>query len=138
MQTARDSAMKRKTSIVCCVLILVAAAAAAWADCAQISFPPIGHDHERSAPAHTHGHHSDSEHQHSRDSTIHCPTLDEFLPTATFSAPKDDRIERAPLALGDRLEPQSASNQFYPIHGPPGLFSLSGTPSYLSLSVLRV
>jgi hypothetical protein len=137
MQTAHDSAMKRTTSIVCCVLILLAAAAAAWADCAQISFAPSGHDHGRSAPAHTHGHHSDSEHQHSHDSAIHCPTIDEFVPTAAFSVSSDPRMERVPLA--DPLDPHFTLSRFPSLYGPPGRFPLSSrVPHYLSLSVLRI
>jgi hypothetical protein len=138
MQTARDSAMKRKISIVCCLLILVAAAAAAWADCAQISFPLADQDHRRSAPAHTHGHHSDSEHQHTHDSAIHCPTLDEFVPTATFSSTRTERAENTPIMHVDLLNLQVATDHFYSNQGPPGRFSVSRIPCYLSLSVLRI
>lgn len=130
--------MKRVLLIACCLFVLLAGAASAWADCKQISFVPEGHK-QTSAAAHTHGHHGDSHHTHSDDTVIHCPTLDEFLPAATFSPSKDHRVQRVPDALVAELHSQSTQQRFLRLSiGPPNFSSFSSIPSYLLLSALRI
>ena len=130
--------MKRLTLIVCCFLILFAGVAAAWASCREIPFATAVQLHARSAPVHTHKHHSEPAHQHSHNSVIHCPPLDEFVPTAIFSVGNDHRVERIWVTVTGELASQFTPDRFHLIHGPPGFSQLSLIPSYLLLSVLRI
>jgi len=130
--------MKRFLLIACCLFVVFAGAASAWADCKQTSFV---HDrqHRSAATVHTHGHHSDPNDTHSHDGVIHCPTLDEFLPAATFSPSKDHRAERVLDTLIAEFDSQYASHRFHRlINGPPNFYWFSSIPSYLLLSALRI
>jgi hypothetical protein len=70
---------------------------------------------------------------------VHCPTLDEFLLSATFSVRGDERVERLPDTLIGEFDSQFAQPGSYPlIHGPPGSAQSRNIPRYLSLSVLRI
>jgi hypothetical protein len=130
--------MKRFLLIACCLFVLFAGAASAWADCKQISFAPDWQNRS-SVAKHMHGHHSDSNHTHSHDGVIHCPTLDEFLPAATFSPSKDHRAERVLDTLIAEFDSQYASHRFHRlINGPPNFYWFSSIPSYLLLSALRI
>jgi hypothetical protein len=131
-----SSAMKRLIVISCCFLILFAGTASAWASCKQIAFAP-DKDHGSKASAHTHDHNSD--HEHSQGAVIHCPTLDEFVPVATFSRTKDSRVERLLDVPSAKSDFQFGQHSLYClIHGPPGFQNVSGIPQYLFLSVLRI
>ena len=129
--------MKRLIHITCSFMVFFAGVAAAWASCKQTSF--ASDDHRRSpAPVHAHDHHSDSHHEHSHDSVIHCPSLDEFVPVATFSPSKEHRVEHVPAALMGGLDPLFARHGSRLMHGPPGSAHPSSIPPYLFLSVLRI
>ena len=130
--------MKRLTYILCSLVIFFAGVAAVWADCARISFTSTQDHHASNTTQHGHSHHSDSDHQHSHDAAIHCPTLDEFVPTAAFSAAGRSRVERAPALVLMSALPDFVPRQFLRSHGPPGLMSNMRIPQYLALSVLRV
>jgi hypothetical protein len=130
--------MKRLTLITCCFLILFAGVAAAWASCKEIPFASAVQHPPAPAPVHVHEHHAEPAHPHSHNSMIHCPTLDEFVPTAIFSVNNDHRIERVRVTLAGGLESQFTQHRFHLIHGPPGFFQLSAIPPYLLLSVLRI
>ena len=128
--------MKRLIIIIYCLVVLVAGAASAWASCEQESFF-VHPNSPANAPAHDH--HSGSHREHSHGTVIHCPTLDQFLLTATFSASKDHRVERLTHAVVARLVSQFGLPQSYRSrHGPPGFSRFSSIPPYLLLSVLRI
>ena len=130
--------MKRLLIIICCFLVFFAGAASAWASCKQVLFSSDNHHHS-SGSAHTHAHHADTDQQHSHDAVIHCPTVDEFVPVATFSLRKGDRVERLVGVLIAELPARFAqrwSDRL--IHGPPGFEHSSTIPPYLLLSVLRI
>jgi hypothetical protein len=131
-------AMKRLIVIVCCLFVIFAGAASAWANCKQAPFG--SEDHRRSSDAiHTHDHHTDSHDEHSPGTVIHCPTLDEFLLTAIFSANTYERVERLPAAVVEIINAELGRQSSNPsIHGPPGFSRLNGIPPYLLLSVLRI
>lgn len=80
--------MKRFILITCSFLVFFAGVAAAWESCKQTSFAS-DEQHRSPVPVHAHDHHSDDHHEHSDDDAIHCPTLDEFVLTAIFSASQD-------------------------------------------------
>jgi hypothetical protein len=129
--------MKSVIVIACSFLLLFAGAASAWANCKQISFVP---DNPRgsSVPVHAHDHHSESN-KHSHDGEIHCPPIDGYLPSATFSVGRDDRIERVPAMVVTGVNCQFALRGVYPLmHGPPGFAHSRIIPPYLLLSVLRI
>jgi ABC-type nickel/cobalt efflux system permease component RcnA len=130
--------MKRLIVITCSLLVLFAGAASAWANCKQISFVPD--NHRRSpVPVHAHDHHSEANRQHSHDGEIHCPPLDDYLPTATFSVNKDHRIERVIATLVAGFNSQFTQHASYRlIHGPPGFAHSRILPPYLLFSVLRI
>jgi hypothetical protein len=129
--------MKRLIAMTCCVLVFFAGAASAWASCNQISLGS-GKHHASTTPGHTHEHHSHSDHNHPHGLAIHCATLNEFLPVATFSPNNDHRIERLLDASATSLSLPSSQDGFRLTHGPPGVASLSFIPAYLFFSVLRV
>ena len=134
-----SESMKRLLTITCVFLVFLAAAASAWASCKQISFAQDKH-HASETPAHRHDHHPGSDHQHSRGTVIHCPTVKEFVPVATFSLSKELRVERLllPTFLAN-LDSQLTSREFDRlIHGPPRLGHASAIPPYLPLSILRI
>jgi hypothetical protein len=128
--------MKRLIVIICCLFVFVAGAASAWASCKQGSFF-VHPNSPATAPAHDH--HSDSHHEHSHGTVIHCPTLDQFLLTATFSTSKNHRAERLAHAIVTELDSQFGLQQSYrSLHGPPGFSRSNNIPRYLFLSVLQV
>ena len=129
--------MKRLIVIATCLFVIIAGAASAWASCKRVSF--VGHP-TSPASAHTHDHHADSPHNHGNGAVIHCPTLDVFLLTASFSsASKSDRVHRLPPVVLDELDSQLGVRRPYlSWHGPPGYSRSSNFPSYLFLSVLRI
>jgi hypothetical protein len=129
--------MRRLIVIISCFLVFFAGAASAWASCKQISFRSDKH-HSSAMPAHAHEHHADSDHNHSHGSVIHCPTLDEFLPAASFSTSIASRVERLLDTFAPRLGFQSNQHGFRLSHGPPGGAYLTFIPPYLLLSVLRI
>jgi hypothetical protein len=111
---------------------------AAWANCQRISFNPQGREGS-SGGTHAHDHHADDNHHHSHGSVIHCPTLGEFVPIATFSLRKDHRVDRLGGALSAALNSQFAAfGSDRLVHGPPGFEHSSSIPPYLFLSVLRI
>jgi hypothetical protein len=127
--------MKRFVVIVCSLFIVFAGAVSAWADCKQ---EPLPIDRQNRPVAHAHDHHSDANHKHS-DARIHCPTLDEFLLSSTFSLSKDHRELRTRdpfCAVVDCQVSQDVSRWL--IDGPPGFSRLDSIPPYLLLSVLRI
>jgi hypothetical protein len=131
--------MKRLTYILCSLVIFFAGAAAVWADCARISLAKPGDHHAAETRQDGHSHHSDSGHEHSHDpAVIHCPTLDEFFPTAAFSTAEQLRVERAAAPLIVISVSDFTPRQFLRSHGPPGLVTSARIPQYISLSVLRV
>jgi hypothetical protein len=126
--------MKRLFAIVSCLFMILAGAASVWASC-KVEFP------QRKSPnaAHAHHHHSDFDHRHDKGTAIHCPTLDGFLPTARISTTRIDRIEPLRLAALDAARSEIGPSVLYrSLHGPPGCSPFSNTPSYLSLSALRI
>ena len=125
--------MKRLIAIASCLFVILAGAASAWASCEQSFFQPS------SEAAHGHDHHSESHHKHEDNAVIHCPTLNVFLLTATFSPTKNDRVERITLVDVFKCPDQfSACQLFRSLHGPPGYSRSNNTPPYLFLSVLRI
>ena len=130
--------MKRSIVIICCLFVLFASTAAAWASCKQVSFT-AGHHRSSSDAVPAHNHESDSHHEHSPGTVIHCPTLDQFLLTATFSATKTPRMEHVSHADVSGLVSQPGWPQSYrSLHGPPGFSRSTNIPPYLLLSVLRI
>jgi hypothetical protein len=129
--------MKRTVTITCGLLIFFAGIAGAWASCKQV-LSVFEYHHGPQVTAHNHEHHSHSNHSHSHDSLIHCPNLDEFVPTANFSASKDNSAARVPSALMPEMYLRFTSNGIRSIHGPPGFSRSSNLPAYLLLSVLRI
>ena len=127
--------MKRFVVIVCSLLIVFAGAASAWANCKQESLSTDGHN--RSGIAHTHDHHSDN--HKNADARIHCPTLDEFLLSPSFSVSTDHRAQGFAdgfIAALDSQARQDVSRRS--IHGPPGFSLANSIPPYLLLSVFRI
>ena len=128
--------MKRLIVIICCLFMFVAGAASAWASCKQGAFF-VHPNSPATTPAHDH--HSDSHHEHSHGTVIHCATLDEFLLTATVSASKDHRVERFTHAVVSELDSQFGLQQSHAsLPGPPGFSRFNSIPPYLLLSVLRI
>jgi hypothetical protein len=131
-------AMKRFITITCAFLLCFAAVASAWASCKQISFAPDKH-HGSAAPAHRHDHHSEGDHQHSHETAIHCPDMDEVVPVSTFSLTKELRVERLLPTFLAELASQYMPDEFDGlIHGPPGFGHASTPPPYLLFSILRI
>ena len=130
--------MKRLILITCCFLVLFAGIAAAWEDCKRISFLSEAHHNSR-VTGHSHDHHGDADHEHSRGTIIHCPPFSEFLVTAMVSVGDNQRVERLPTTLIAQFDYQFAPHGSYPlIHGPPGSAQSLNISRYLSLSVLRI
>ena len=127
--------MKRLIVLVFCFLVLFAGVAAAWESCKQISL--ASHDHS-SVHVTAHDHHSDSNHEHSNHTAIHCPTFEKFVPTAIFSTKPDERIERLTGSVGVITSQIFDYRLHRLVHGPPGAENPSAIPSYLLLSVLRI
>lgn len=129
--------MKRLILIACSFLVVFAGVAAAWESCKQISF--VSDDHHRSAPAHGHDHHSQSDRHHSNNGAIHCPPMGDYVPTATFTISPDNRVERLPeTPVGEYNSQFSELPRYRLIHGPPGFSRSSIISPYLFLSVLRI
>ena len=129
--------MKKLIVITSCFLVLLAGVSAAWASCKEISY--LSHNHHRSSvPGPVQDRHSDADHEHSHDTAIHCTSLDEFVPTATFSVSKHDRVERVLVTVGAESDSQFTQYDSRLTHGPPGLDNSSIIPPYLLLSVLRI
>jgi hypothetical protein len=129
--------MKRLFLITCCFLVFVAGVAAAWDSCTHDS--NASHKvHHSSIPAPAHNHHSGANQEPSHNTVIHCPGFSEFVPTATFSASKDHRVERVILTIDAELDSQFTQHDYRLIHGPPGLDNSTIIPPYLLLSVLRI
>ena len=126
--------MKRSISILACALVLIAGAAAAWADCSRIAFgknsadEPVRHGHD----------HPHSDERQSHDSAVHCPTLDQFVPAASFSATGLIGVEHVSVPFFSSANPDVPSIRFFRTHGPPGHLKSFRIPPYLALSVLRV
>ena len=129
--------MKRFLVIVCSLLMLVAGAASAWADCKQISSTFDDQRHAVSSSAHDH--HSDSHHKHSDGSQVHCPIIEEFVPTVVLSLKTGGGPERLLDPFTAELIFRMSSGEFHPLmHGPPILTRTTSTPSHIFLSVLRI
>jgi hypothetical protein len=130
--------MKRFLVNFLCLAIICVGAASAWADCGRFNF--ITGDHDKSPRALPgHDNHSDSHHDHSHETFIHCPTLDEFVLTGVFSMPKDSGKYRVTNSLVVALNSQLIRHVFgWFTHGPPGLTQSRPIPPYLLLSVLRI
>jgi hypothetical protein len=129
--------MKRLIVITCSFLVAFAGVAAAWESCKQISI--ASDDPHHSASAHGHDHHSESEGHDSNRGTIHCPPLDNYLPTASFAVTKDHRVERVVATLAAVFDHRLTNSAAYRLnHGPPGFANTRNIPSYLLLSVLRI
>ena len=130
--------MKRLLVITCSFLVLFAGAASALESCKRISFASDDH-HGSAVPVHAHGHHSQSDRHDSSNGAIHCPPVDDYLPTATFSVRKDHRVERVLATFVANFNtPGTQYGSSRLIHGPPGFAHSSIIPSYLLFSVLRV
>jgi hypothetical protein len=118
------------------LLFFAAGIASAWAECKQISFGFQGHHHSAGSP-HAHDHDHSGNHQ-SPDPTIHCPTLDDFVPSASFLL--RGRTQSFDEVIGSVVSLVSqdnlASNDSN-AHGPPFLI-FSPVPARLLLSVLRI
>jgi hypothetical protein len=130
--------MKRLTATIACLFVLCAGLAAAWADCKQVSFSD---HHQRKLPIHVaaHDHQSEAHHEHSQETVTHCPTLDDFLVTAIFSAGGYDRAQPVHHTLVVHFNfPLNQNDSWRLVHGPPGLDHASVIPPYLLLSVLRI
>jgi hypothetical protein len=128
--------MKRVIAITACLFVVLAGAASAWAGCKQVSFFL---DSTSPAAAHAHDPHSDSHHNHDNRTAIHCPILEEFLLSASFSASRNDGIERLTHTVVNKLDSHFGGQQLYrSLHGPPGYSRSNNTPPYLFLSVLRI
>jgi hypothetical protein len=131
--------MKRLILIACSFLVFFGGVAAAWESCKRVSFVSDDH-HQSSYPVHAHDHHPESDRQHSHDDgAIHCPPLDGYLPTATFSIGRDQRVERVIATLVVGFDSRFTQQALYRlIHGPPVLAHSSSIRPYLLLSVLRI
>ena len=129
--------MKRLIGIICCLFQIFASGAAAWASCKQtpLTFPDQGHAPSTSA----HDHHSDSNHEHSDPSRVHCPTIEGFVPTVVLSAKTGAGQERILNPFTAELIFRMSYGEFHPLtHGPPVNPRSNGIPSHLFLSVLRI
>jgi hypothetical protein len=128
--------MKRFIVITCSFLVFFAGAASVWASCKQVAFASNDH-HQSSGSGHTHDHHSDDGHSH--DATIHCPTLDDFVPSTTFSlrhrAQNLNEVIWSALSLVSQQQNHTSTDST--THGPPFLI-FSPVPTRLLLSVLRI
>ena len=136
-QDPEGHCMKRLIVITCAFLVFLTGVASVWAACQQIFSAPDKF-HNSAAPAHAHHHHSDADQNHSHGASIHCPTLDEFLPVASFSISNDSRVERLLDGCTALVANRTSRNEYGSTHGPPGFASLRFTPTYLLLSVLRI
>jgi len=130
--------VKRTITILCCLFVVFAGAVSVWANCKQDSFASRDH-HGSAVPAQDQEHHANSNHNHSRNSVIHCLPLDVFLPTAALSRGKEHRVSSFLDVLVAGWNSQFSdhySNRL--MHGPPGFAPPSIVPAYLLLSVLRI
>jgi hypothetical protein len=129
--------MKRLISIGSCLAVFFGGIAAAFAVCEQIS---IASDDRHVSVAHSApDHHSDSPHEHSDGSVVHCPIVGQFVSTAVFSTRPDRGPERLvnPF-VADLVFRRDEGEVYRLIHGPPSFASTSGVPSHLFLSVLLI
>lgn len=127
--------MKRLCSIVCCLLLSFGSVAAALAVCNRISFSSDNDQHASTASEHN----SDSSHEHSDETTIHCLTIAPFIPTVMFSARPDRGSVRLVSSISAELAFLSSDGVIYSfIHDPPVISRAGGVPSHLFFSVLRI
>lgn len=128
--------MRRSLGITCALIFFLAGTAAAWAECNRISLDFKGH-HHTSGSAHAHDHHH-SDDPDSHTATIHCPTLDEFVPSALFllrdHAQSFNGVIGSILFLASQQDFASSDSN---AHGPPFLI-FSPVPLRLQFSVLRI
>jgi hypothetical protein len=127
--------MKRLTFVFCSLLVLFAGTSQVWGSCDKLAF--LYGDHQSSGSAHEHDHHSN--HDHPGTPAIHCPTLDEFVATATVSL--RDRGENLNELIWSAVSlfPQQENSGFSDstTHGPP-LSIGSSVPVRLLFSVFRI
>jgi hypothetical protein len=117
--------------------VFFAGVASAWASCKQISFA-AGDHHRSSALVASQAEHSDSHHEHSGDAGFHCPPLEKFVPTATFSAQSDREKTRAIGLFETELASPINNRGFHRLLPVPAFLRSSGIASHLLLSVLRI
>ena len=130
--------MKRLLGIISCFFVLYAVVALAWSSCKQISFESDHHSH-RSAPVHAHDHHQASDHTHSDNAVIHCPSLSQFVPAASFAVKTDSEEKRVLDSFGAEFASRFNDPEFNPlIHDPPTLIRSSTISFHLFFSVLRI
>jgi hypothetical protein len=106
--------------------------------CSKISLAFDDHRHA-TASSSTRDHQSDSNHEHSGNAEVHCPTVELFVPTSLFSVKSEYVLERILDSFVPVLVFHEADGEFYRlIHGPPVLPRSNGIPSHLFFSVLRI
>jgi hypothetical protein len=129
--------MKRLIVITCCLSIFFAGLASAWANCKQIY--ASADDHRSSAPVHAHDHHSDSNHEHSDGSRVHCAPFKDFVPPALISAKPDRKPEQVVNPSAAELVLSIRDGGFHRlIQCPPASPQSNGISSHIFLSVLRI
>lgn len=130
--------MKRVKFIFRSLIVFVVSIIPALGICNKISFAFDDH-RPTTASSSTHDHESDSNHQHSENAAVHCPTVELFVPASLFSVKSDYVLERILDSLVPALIFHVASGDFDGlIHGPPVLPRSNGISSHLFLSVLRI
>jgi len=106
--------------------------------CSKISLAFDDH-RDALASSSSHDHRSDSNHQHSENAEVHCPTVDLFVPAPSFSLKSDSVLKRMADSFVPALVFHGAYSEFYRLlHGPPVIPRSNGTPSHLFFSVLRI
>src|SRR5918911_243216 len=110
--------MKRLIVISCSLLIFFAGLTASWASCKRISFAS-DRSHGSPVPVHKHDHQSSHNHDHSRDAVIHCNSIEDFVPVATFSVSNEHRVERIVPSFMAEFSSHITEHGFRLIHGPP-------------------
>ena len=130
--------MKRLLGIISCFFVLYAVVASVWSSCKQISFES-DHPSHRSAPVHAHDHHQASDHTHSDDAVIHCPSLSQFVPAASFAVKTDSEGKRVSDPFGAEFASTLDDREIDRlIHGPPAVVRSSNIPFPLLLCMLRI
>ena len=128
--------MKRSIVITCSFLVF-AGVAAAWASCKQISFA-VGDHHRSSVLVASHPDHRDSHHEHSDGAGFHCPSLEKFVPAASFSAKPDREETRAIGPFETKLASQFNNRGFHRLLGLSALARSNSVASHLFFSVLLI